>query len=908
MIPKLYGASETQFTGGPICYLPEGYDFEVTEVLNGIYELEFKYPVSGKAFPELYEGRYVCCIHDDYKDEQPFRIYASDTPIDGIVTFYAHHISYALSNIILEPFTATSALGAMQKLTSEAINPNPFTFTSNLSRTSNYELSEPTSVRAALYGDKESIATTYAGELEFDKWTVKFNDRRGETTGVTIRYGKNLIDINQSLGVEEAYNAIVPYWSGKINGVDVIIMPEGNDRIVQLPNSGTPVPIAKNFSSDFKNSPAVSDLIQAARDFLTANEPWNPTKNITIDFVELWQTDEYENVASLQRVRLGDTVSVYHPDLNITVDEIEVIKVVYDPLAEKYLSMELGSEKTTFVQNLTNSLSSQIFQEVSGFESLLTYEINHATELIRNPGEGYIRYVGTDDDGNLVYGSGAVQNPSEMWIMNDPNPANATKMLIINVNGIGFSNGINDLIKTAWTLDGHFVADFITAGTINGNMIRAGMISDYNGATWSLTEDVEIQEGKGYYTRSVVDPEAAEPEYTYTLVEDPVVSGLGTYYEYTTSQSHNYWNLETGEFRLSPNTKIGNETVIGYVEDSLSQEGVFNALTNDGAIRTITMDANGNLYINADWINTGHIDAGKIRLFGKMDVFKDNTSFLSANKGGYLGFGYGSQDGFSTNGMIIGHDGEINSGGLWVNTYNFLIVTDAGVRMTAIKSGTTQRDFYLTGAEAVCNADLRFEKSPYTHDIKDVYNISADAKISCARLVSSGQIEGGNIFSNDYVYAVHDMWCSGTKSRLVKTDNYSDRLLYSYEMPSPIFGDLGSGTIAEDGKAYIYIDPVFSETVNTSNYQVFLQAYGSNPVYVSERKADYFVVSGTSGTEFGWEIKAKQSDFDQRRLEEKKLEMEKPEQPDFSYQATEMDYGKMASEHFKSLRNERIAI
>lgn len=598
MIPKLYGASETQFTGGPICYLAEGFGFEVTEVLNGIYELEFKYPVSGKAFPELYEGRYVCCIHDDYKDEQPFRIYASDTPIDGIVTFYAHHISYVLSNIILEPFTATSALEAMQKLTSEAINPNPFTFTSNLSRTSNYELAEPSSVKAALHGDKESIATTYAGELEFDKWTVKFNDRRGESTNVTIRYGKNLIDINQSLGVEEAYNAIVPYWSGKINGVDVIIMPEGNDRIVQLPNSGTPVPIAKNFSSDFKNSPSVSDLIQAARDYLTANEPWNPTKNITIDFVQLWQTDEYENVASLQRVKLGDTVSVYHPDLNITVDEIEVIKVVYDPLEEKYLSMELGNEKATFVQNLTDRLSDKITQEVSGFESLLTYEINHATELIRNPGEGYIRYVGTDDDGNLVYGSGAVQNPSEMWIMNDPDPADATKMLIINVNGIGFSDGINDSIKTAWTLDGHFVADFITAGTINGNMIRAGMISDYNGATWSLTEDVEIQEGKGYYTRSVVDPEAAEPEYTYTLVEDPVVSELGTYYEYTTSQSQNYWNLETGEFKLSSSTSQG------IVNDVLTQQYVFNKLTNNGATQGISLSG-GQLYINASYIASG---------------------------------------------------------------------------------------------------------------------------------------------------------------------------------------------------------------------------------------------------------------------------------------------------------------
>lgn len=656
MIPKLYSASETQFTGGPICYLAEGFDFEVTEVLNGVYELEFKYPVSGRVFNEIQNGRYVVCIHDDNKDEQPFKIYASDIPMDGIVIFYAHHISYAQSNIILEPFTATSALEAMQKLKSKSINPNPFTFTSNLSRTSNYELTEPTSVRAALCGDKESIATVYAGELEFDKWTVKFNDRRGETTGVTIRYGKNLIDINQSIEGEELYNAVVPYWVGKSNGIDMLIMPEGNDRIVKLPNSGTPVPIAKNFSSDFKNPPEESDLIQAARDFLTANEPWNPTKNITIDFVELWQTDEYENVASLERVKLGDTVSVYHPDLNITVDEIEVIKVVYDPLAEKYLSMELGSEKTTFVQNLTNRLSDQITQEVSGFESLLTYEVNHATELIRNPGEGYIRYVGTDDDGNLVYGSGAVQNPSEIWIMNDPDPAHATKMLIINVNGIGFSNGINDPIKTAWTLDGHFVADFITAGTINGNMIRAGMISDYHGATWQLTQDTAVQTGKGYYTRTVVDPDATVPEYNYTLVENPVVSGLNTYYELVVSGSHNYWNLETGEFKLSSTTTIGNKTVDEIVDENLTQQNVFNALTNNGTVQGITL-SNGELYINASYINSGYIESSYVKIVGKMDVEDGGNIKGTIGTGNFYRTKYISYNDYICTGVGLSADG-----------------------------------------------------------------------------------------------------------------------------------------------------------------------------------------------------------------------------------------------------------
>lgn len=656
MIPKLYGTSETQFTGGPICYLAEGLNFEVTEVLNGVYELEFKYPVSGRVFNEIQNGRYVVCIHDDNKDEQPFKIYASDTPMDGIVTFYAHHISYTLSNIILEPFTATSALEAMQKLTSKAINPNPFTFTSNLSRTSNYELVEPTSVRAALHGDKESIATTYAGELEFDKWTVKFNDRRGETTGVTIRYGKNLIDINQSIEGEELYNAVVPYWSGKINGVDVIIMPEGNNRIVKLPGSGTAVPIAKNFSSDFKNPPEESDLIQAAQDFLTANEPWNPTKNITIDFVELWQTDEYENVASLERVKLGDTISVYHPDLNITVTEIEVIKVVYDPLAEKYLSMELGSEKTTFVQNLADRLSDQVINEVSGFESLLNSEIDYVTSLLTNPGEGHIVFVGTDSQGHTVYGTGAVPNPSEIWWMDTTDPSTAQKILRINVNGIGFSNGVNGTYRNAWTLDGHFLADFITAGTINGNLIRAGILSDYNGTSWVLTQDSTPDSDKTYYTRS-----GTSPNYVYTEVVSPVAADISTYYELVVQASHNYWNLDTGEFRLSPNTtKINNQSVDGYVWSQYTQQDVFNKLTNNGQAQGITLSL-GMLFINASYIQTGTLSADFVRT-GTIESRNGNTK-LNLDDGTFY---FGSSSGYWTR---LDPDGKIVGGG---HEYNFL--------------------------------------------------------------------------------------------------------------------------------------------------------------------------------------------------------------------------------------------
>lgn len=109
----------------------------------------------------------------------------------------------------------------------------------------------------------------------------------------------------------------------------------------------------------------------------------------------------------------------------------------------------------------------------------------------------------------------------------------------------------------------------------------------------------------------------------------------------------------------------------------------------------------------------------------------------------------------------------------------------------------------------------------------------------------------------------------GTKSRVVDTPSYGVRELYCYETPSPMFGDIGSAKIGEDGLCYVSIDDIFSETVRTDYaYQVFLQPYGDGSLWVSERHQQYFVVEGTPGLSFGWECKARQTGYEMTRLED----------------------------------------
>ena len=158
-----------------------------------------------------------------------------------------------------------------------------------------------------------------------------------------------------------------------------------------------------------------------------------------------------------------------------------------------------------------------------------------------------------------------------------------------------------------------------------------------------------------------------------------------------------------------------------------------------------------------------------------------------------------------------------------------------------------------------------------------VYTLDTD--VSNTMPIMKYDAQGSNAAYAKLVFGIKSFWIKnnayvqgdfsvdGTKSRKVNTQDFGERLLYCYETPSPLFGDVGEGIIGEDGLCYINIDSIFSETININQYQVFLQKYGNGECFVKERKSLYFIVQGTPGLSFGWEIKAKQVDYLQQRLD-----------------------------------------
>lgn len=395
MIPILFENSANTFTTNGLGRLADATRVVVTEERNGIYELEMDYPVTGSMFSQITVGRIIVCTHDEEGDLQPFDIYEVSEPIDGIATFYAHHISYRLNEVVVAPFTATTCANAIAGLKTNSIGTNPFTFTTDKTVTADYAVTVPSTLRGLLGGQEGSILDVYGtGEYKFDNFSASLLTNRGSDTSVSIRYGKNLIEFENNLDHSEVYNAVVPYWLGSEydsetgeNTPILVTLPEQYITANHTLPSGRTVIIPLDLSSEFETQPTVAQLRTLATSRLNDSDGWLPSQNITVNFVQLWQTDEYASLAPLQKVKLCDTVLVSVPMYNVRDLRIKVIKVVWNALLDRYDEMELGTPSATFatiitgeVDNRFDSTQQELNQLIGQLEGQLDAKIETWTQ------------------------------------------------------------------------------------------------------------------------------------------------------------------------------------------------------------------------------------------------------------------------------------------------------------------------------------------------------------------------------------------------------------------------------------------------------------------------------------------------------------------------------------------------
>lgn len=485
MMPILYRADETEFDTYGIGVLSDCTFCEVTEERNGAFECVMKYPLHGALFDEIKNDRVILVKPNDTSRSQPFRIYRITTPMNGIITVYAQHISYDLSGIGVLCFESKSVSPqlALERIFANTSSKHGFKCRTDLSAPRAFSVSKPMSIRACLGGTEGSVLDVWGGEYEWNMFDVILHSKRGKDNGVVIEYGKNLTSLEQDNDFSSVYTHLLPY---------AVVKNGDTENVVTLSEAVLPVvekyarekTLIKDFSSFFKDGETVTeDTLRAkAKSYIKQNPFGDETPTVKVSFEPLWQQPEYSQF--LEKVNLCDTVTVRHADMNIEV-KTKVIETVYDALAEKYSSITLGTAKSNFVNTVAEikSTTDKIKKETDSFPLLMNTAIKNATSLISGQQGGFV----------VMHTDSVTGKPYELLILDNENLYDARNVWRWNVGGLGFSkSGYNGPYETAITADGKIVANFITSGTLMANIIKAGVISSADKSSWWDLESGEV--------------------------------------------------------------------------------------------------------------------------------------------------------------------------------------------------------------------------------------------------------------------------------------------------------------------------------------------------------------------------------------------------------------------------------
>ena len=582
MIPILYAKNESTFTHNGIDFLKDATKCTVTEERNGSYECSLQYPITGQWYDQITEGCIIKAKANDTSEPQLFRIYKSSKPLKGIVTYSAEHISYDLNGIPTLGFSVKNVTpqAAITRAIQDAGLSSAFTAISDISTLNSSTILTPCSVRAILGGQAGSVLDVWGGEFEFDNFVVKLHRHRGSDRGVSIEYGKNLKDLKQEANIADCYTHLMPYARYSQDG-------EGDEKIevyVYLSEKVLPLNNAENighskayimdFTDRFGEGEAVTEeaLRAKATAYAAAAELGVPKVNITVSFIQLWQTEEYKNIAPLERVMMCDTVAVRFSKLGVTA-RAKVIKTTYNTLEEKYDSVELGDAKSSFADTVNKQQAAieEIKTSVQKGQVAATEQLKkaiaNATSLITGHSGGYVVL-------------NPAEKPQEILILDAPTLEEAVNVWRWNSGGLGYSStGYNGEYALAMTMDGAIVADFINAGILNGALLQADSVQ---ASSISQEYKTAVTNEIGVATSSVEQAFIAADEHLLS-----VIKGIETVF---------YGDIETLETTISSLEQKIDSLTLSYTTKTT---GGINNIRNSSGL-------NG---VSDDWSYTGSVVA-----------------------------------------------------------------------------------------------------------------------------------------------------------------------------------------------------------------------------------------------------------------------------------------------------------
>lgn len=279
-----------------------------------------------------------------------------------------------------------------------------------------------------------------------------------------IEFGENLLDYSENVSASDLYTCVIPKGArldeSPIEGleayVDITSVNDGKDYL---------------YSEDAVavygwNRCVVSwDDVTEPENLKKKGEDWLKDNQFETMVLELTAADLSMLDSSIESFELGDTVPVYSKphgmDRTLPVQKLEFH--LLDPSQDK---LELGSTmKLSYTdQNKGNIQYIHLQLENNRITTAwLQSAIDNATAMMTGSKGGY-KVSEYDSDGRWL---------RDLY-MNAPSKEEATQVMQVNMNGIGFSrDGFDGPYKNAWTIDGVFLGEFIKAGSVQAEALSA---------------------------------------------------------------------------------------------------------------------------------------------------------------------------------------------------------------------------------------------------------------------------------------------------------------------------------------------------------------------------------------------------------------------------------------------------
>ena len=282
-----------------------------------------------------------------------------------------------------------------------------------------------------------------------------------------INFGKNILDFNRSYSMKEFATALIPL--GK-EGED------GNKVTVKTVNQGSEI-IYDNDSVarwGWIEKVAENSEIETPAALLTwgQNELSNSIARLDLE-LEVSAIDLHNLDSNIQEIKMRDQVRVisYPHGVDEIMPVVKMSKNLLDPASDKFT---IGTVVNTTLTTADGQFKRQIENQVGSLPSetsVLVKAKEQAAALINSATTGYVTV-----------------RPDAIYISDNEDYTHATKLWKWTMGGLGYSNDGGTTYDAAITMNGEIVADFITTGVLNADIIKAGTIQDTGGNTsWDLT-------------------------------------------------------------------------------------------------------------------------------------------------------------------------------------------------------------------------------------------------------------------------------------------------------------------------------------------------------------------------------------------------------------------------------------